>query len=144
MLSFSASTKRFRVGRRATPADGQATAAAKRKRQKKAPRGTTLRLRLNEPARVRFRVLKKSTGRKVGKKCVKATRKNRKRKRCTKLTAKRPTFVRLAPAGRSKVKWSGRLRRKALPRGGYVLRATPTDAAGNTGKSRSLSFTIVR
>jgi hypothetical protein len=144
LLSFSASTKRFRVGRRATPADGQATAAAKTKRQKKAPRGTTLRLRLDEPARVRFRVLKKSTGRKVGKKCVKATRKNRKRKRCTKLTAKRPTFVRLAPAGRSKVKWSGRLRRKALPRGGYVLRATPTDAAGNTGKSRSLSFKIVR
>jgi hypothetical protein len=144
LLSFSASTKRFRVGRRAAPADGQATAAAKRKRRKKAPLGTTLRLRLNEPARVRFRVLTKSTGRKVGKKCVKATRKNRKRKRCTKLTAKRPTFVRSAPAGRSKVKWSGRLHRKALRRGGYVLRAIPTDAAGNTGKSRSLSFKIVR
>ncbi|HMJ95553.1 MAG TPA: hypothetical protein VK486_06860, partial [Thermoleophilaceae bacterium] len=143
LLSFSASTKRFRVGRTATPADGQATAAGKARR-KKAPRGTTLRLRLSEPARVRFRVLKKSTGRRVGKKCVKATRKNRKRKRCTKLTAKRPTFVRSAPAGRSKVKWSGRLRRKALRRGGYVLRATPTDAAGNTGKSRSLSFKIVR
>jgi hypothetical protein len=146
LLSFSASTKRFRVGRRATPADGQATAAAAAtsKPQKKAPRGTTLGLRLSEPARVRFRVLTKSTGRQVGNKCVKATRKNRKRKRCTKLTAKRPTFVRSAPAGRSKVEWSGHLGRKALRRGGYVLRATPTDAAGNTGKSRSLSFKIVR
>jgi hypothetical protein len=144
LLGFSASAKRFRVGRRATPADGQATVAAKKKRQKKAPRGTTLRLRLDEPARVRFRVLKKSTGRKVGNKCVKATRKNGKRKRCTRLTAKRPTFVRLAPAGRSRFTWSGRLRRKALPRGGYVLRATPTDAAGHTGKSRSLAFKVVR
>ena len=40
--------------------------------------------------------------------------------------------------------WSGRIRRKALKRGGYVLRATPTDGAGNTGKARSLSIKIVR
>jgi hypothetical protein len=39
---------------------------------------------------------------------------------------------------------SGRIRRKALKRGRYVLRATPTDTAGNTGSARSLSITIVR
>ena len=136
-LGLSASRRRFRVGKRAMPVNGNAIAA------RKARKGTTLRLRLSEPARVRFVVLRKSRGRKVGRKCVKPTRRNRSRKRCTRLIRK-GTFVRSAPAGRSKVAWSGRIRRKALKRGGYVLRATPTDAAGNTGKARSLSIKIVR
>ena len=140
-LSLTASRRRFGVGRRATPVDGTATAA--RSRKKKAPRGTTLRLRLSEPARVRFDLLVKSKGRKVGKKCVKPKRSNRKRKRCVRLTRK-GTFRRSAPAGRSKVAFSGRIGRRALKRRRYVLRATPTDAARNTGKARSLSIRIVR
>ena len=136
-LGLSASRRRFRVGARAMPVDGNAIAT------KRARKGTTLRLRLSEPARVRFVVLRKSRGRKVGRRCVKPTRKNRARKRCTRLTRK-GGFIRSAPAGRSKVPWSGRIRRKALKRGGYVLRATATDAAGNTGKRRSLSIRIVR
>ena len=123
------------------PAGRDATAAAKK--PKKAPRGTTLRLRLSEPARVRFELLIRSSGRRVGKKCVKPTRANRKRKRCIRLSRK-GTFRRSAPAGRSNVAFSGRVGRKALKRGSYVLRATPTDAAGNTGRARSLSITIVR
>jgi hypothetical protein len=140
-LALSASRRRFGVGRRATPVNGTATAA--RKRKKKTPRGTTLRLRLSEPARVRFDLLVKSKGRKVGKKCVKPKRANRKRKRCVRLIRK-GTFRRSAPAGRSKVAFSGRIGRRALKRGRYLLRATPTDAAGNTGKAHSLSITIVR
>jgi hypothetical protein len=136
-LVLTASRRRFRVGARAMPVDGNAVAA------RKARKGTTLRLSLSEPARVRFVVRLKSRGRKVGRKCVKPTRKNRTRKRCTRLI-RRGTFARSAPAGRSKVAWSGRIRRKALKRGRYVLRATPTDAAGNAGKARSLSITIVR
>jgi beta-propeller uncharacterized protein DUF5122 len=136
-LALTASRRRFGVGARAMPVDGNAIAT------RKARKGTTLRLRLSEPAQVRFVVLRKSRGRKVGRKCVKPTRQNRARKRCTRLTRK-ATFIRAAPAGRSKVAWSGRIRRKALKRGGYVLRATPTDAAGNTGKAQSLSITIVR
>jgi hypothetical protein len=75
--------------------------------------------------------------------CRLPRRANRKRKRCIRLTRK-GTFRRSAPAGRSKVAFSGRIGRRALKRGRYVLRATPTDAAGNTGKARSLSITIVR
>ena len=141
VLSLSASRRRFGVGRRATPRDGTATAAQRKRR--KTPRGTTLRLRLSEPARVRFDLLKKSRGRRVGRRCVKPTRANRKRKRCTRLTRK-GTFRRSAPAGRSRVAFSGRIGRRALKRGRYVLRATPTDAAGNRGKPDSLSIRIVR
>lgn len=143
LSAFSASAKRFRVAPGATAPDGTATAAAAKKK-KKPPRGTTLTLQLSEAARVKFEVLAKGRGRKVGKRCVKQTRKNRKRKRCTLLTLKKPAFTRSAPAGRSKVKWSGRLGRKALKPGSYQLRATATDAAGNTGKARTLNFTIVR
>jgi trimeric autotransporter adhesin len=139
-LALTASRRLFAVGRRATPVDGNATAARARRR---ARRGTTLRLALSEAARVRFDVLRKSTGRRVGKRCVKPTRRNRGRKRCIRLT-RRGTFRRSAPAGRSKVAFSGRIRRRALKRGHYALRATPTDAAGNTGTRRSLSITIVR
>jgi hypothetical protein len=142
-LGLAASRRRFRVGRGATSADGTATAAG-RTRRRRTPAGTTLTLSMTEPARVKFEVLVKGKGRRSGKKCVKQTRRNRKRKRCTLLTLKKPVFIRSAAAGRSRVAWSGRLGRKALKPGAYVLRATPTDAAGNTGKARQISITIVR
>jgi hypothetical protein len=142
LLSFSATRKRFRVGPRRTPSSGTATAAAAAKR-KRAKRGTTLKLKLSEAAKVRFAVSLKTSGRKVGKACRKPTRKNRRRKRCTRLVAK-GSFTRSARKGRSKVTFSGRIGKRALKRGRYVMRATPTDAAGNRGLRRSLSFTIVR
>jgi hypothetical protein len=92
---------------------------------------------------VRFGVLRKLPGRKVGRRCVKPTRRNRGRRRCTRLV-RRARFTRSAPQGRSKVAWSGRIRRKALKRGRYLLRVTPTDTAGNTGQTRRLSIAIVR
>jgi hypothetical protein len=123
------------------PLDGNATVVSRA--AAKVPKGTTLRLSMSEPARVRFVVLRKSKGRRVGRRCVRLTPRNRNRRRCTRLVRK-GAFVRSAPQGRSKVAWSGRIRRRALTPGGYVLRATPTDAAGNRGATRSLSIKIVR
>jgi hypothetical protein len=140
-LALAASHRRFRVGRRATPRDGTAKASAKRRR--KTPRGTTLRLRLSEPARVRVDLFLKAKGKLVRGKCVKPSRANRSRRRCTRLVRK-GTFRRTAPAGRSRVAFSGRIGRRALKPGRYRLRATPTDAAGNVGAARSLSIRIVR
>jgi hypothetical protein len=93
---------------------------------------------------VKFEVLVRTRGRRVGRRCVKPTRRNRNRRRCTRLVVKKPVFTRSAPVGQSRVSWSGRLGRKALKPGAYVLRATPTDAAGNTGAPRQLSIRIVR
>jgi trimeric autotransporter adhesin len=139
-LSLAVSRRRFAVSRAPTPMDGIATVSKKAPRA--APRGTTLRLRLSEPARVRFELLTKGKGRRVGKKCVKATPANRKRKRCARLTVK-GAFSRSAPAGGSTVPFSGRVGSRALKRGSYLVRATPTDAAGNDGEARSLSIEIV-
>jgi len=137
-LALSASRRRFRVGARRMPPTGNAIATARRARK-----GTTLRLTLSEAARVSFTVLRKLPGRKVGKRCRKPTRRNRGRRRCTRLV-RSARFVRSAPQGRSKVPWSGRIRRRALKPGRYLLRATPTDPAGNAGLTRSLSIRIVR
>jgi hypothetical protein len=144
VLGLAASRRRFRAARGATRADGKATPARNARRRRRTPAGTTLTLRLSEAARVKFEVLVKTRGRRVGKRCVKQTRRNRSRRPCTRLVVKKPAFTRSAPLGRSRVKWTGRLGRKALKSGSYVLRATPTDAAGNTGKARQISFRIVR
>jgi hypothetical protein len=143
-LAFSASRKRFRSGRGATRADGNATPVRATAQRRRTPRGTTLTLRLSEAARVKFEVLVRTRGRRVGRRCVKQTRRNRNRRRCIRLVAKKPAFTRSAPLGTSRVSWSGRLGRKALKPGSYILRATPTDLAGNTGRARQLSIRIVR
>ncbi len=137
VLALSASRRRFRVGARAMPPNGDATAA------QRVRAGTTLRLSLSEPARVRFVVLRKGKGRRAGRRCVKPNRRNRARRRCTRLT-RAGAYTRSAPAGRSKVAWSGRIRRRALKPGRYLLRATATDLAGNKGTRRSVSIRIVR
>ena len=128
---FSASPRRFRAGR-------ALDATAKRAR-----RGTTLTLELSEPATVRFDVWSVRTGRRVGARCRKPTRANRKRKQCT-LRTRKGGFARAAAAGRSKVAFSGRVRTRALPPGRYTLRATPKDAAGNSGRRRAIALRIVR
>ena len=143
-LALSASRKRFRTGRRATRADGNATPVPAAAQRRRTPAGTTLTLRLSEAARVKFEVLVRTRGRRVGRRCVKQTRRNRNRRRCIRLVAKKPSFTRSAPLGTSRVSWSGRLGRKALKPGPYILRATPTDVAGNTGRARQLSIRIVR
>lgn len=131
--------KRFRIGQGRTAPTGTAAAP----RAKLAPKGTTLLLTLTEPAQVRIEILRSATGRRVGKACRPRTRANRTRKRCTLLVA-RGSFTRAAPAGASRAAWSGRIGTRPLPVGRYVVRATPTDAAGNAGTPRTTTLTVVR
>jgi hypothetical protein len=137
-LRFSATRRVFAAAAGRTAATGTATPARRR-----AKRGTKLKLRLSEAARVRFTVLVSKPGRKVRGKCRKPTRANRHRKHCKRLVRVR-AFSRAAPAGKSRVVFTGRFGRKALTPRRYVLRARPTDAAGNVGNSRKLKLRIVR
>ena len=75
----------------------------------RAKRGTTLTLELSEPARVRFDALAVSTGRRVGTRCHKPTRANRKRERCT-LRTRTGRLLPLAPRGplEARVQWPSR------------------------------------
>jgi len=139
ILSLTASPGRFAVAKASTPLSGRAQATAR----PKARRGTTLRLRLSEAATVTFDVLRQSVGRRVGKACRRRTRANSRRKRCTLLTRK-ARLTRSAPAGPSRLAFTGRVRRRALAVGRYRLRAVPVDAAGHRGTTRTVAVTIVR
>lgn len=83
--------------------------------------GTTIRYRLSEASTVTFRVRRKGS-----KKPLKGS------------------FAHKGKAGANKARFTGRLRRRKLRPGSYVLAATSKDAAGNTAKVKRLRFRIVR
>jgi hypothetical protein len=106
--------KKFRVSPKAT-----AKAAAKKKR--KSPRGTKISFSLNTKATVTIWIDRKLKGRRSGKKCVKATRKNRRKKACTRFVRRGKLVRKDLAAGRQKIAFSGRIGRKALKSGNYRM-----------------------
>ncbi len=127
--------KRFRVGSKRT-----ATSAATKK---KTPVGTALRFTLNTRSALRVTIEKRTTGRRVGKTCRKATKKLRKRKACVR-------YVRVGTLKRKQVKignrylaFSGRIGKKALKPGRYRFSLVAT--AGTTrSKTVRAAFTVTR
>src|SRR5215213_737092 len=73
LTALTLTNRTFAVGSAATPV------AARARRAKK---GTTFRLTLNEAATVAIAFERSEPGRRKGRKCVKATRKNRKARKC--------------------------------------------------------------
>jgi hypothetical protein len=96
---------------------------------------------LSEAATVRVTIQQRRGGRRVGRRCVAPSRKNRRRKRCTRF--KTATAVsHAAAAGANRVPFTEHLGGRDLPLGAYraVLRAT--DAAGNRSIRVRLAFRI--
>jgi hypothetical protein len=109
----------------------------------RARRGTTFRYRLSEAARVVFTIERPAAGRKSGKKCVRPSRKNRKKRKCTRyLFAGR--FAVQSAAGRNSHHFSGRIGRRKLRPGRYRVTLAATDAAGNVSAVRRVAFRIVK
>jgi uncharacterized delta-60 repeat protein len=99
---------------------------------------------LTEPSRVRFTVQRRARGRKVGRRCVKQTKRNSKRRRCTRYVRVRGSFAHRGGAGTNSFKFSGRLRGRKLRLGRYRLVAIAIDAAGNRSPAKRRAFRIVR
>jgi IPT/TIG domain len=119
---------------------GQSVSAAK-------ATGGVVSYTLSEPARTTFTVKGKRAGVKLGGTCLKATRRVRSQirgrpHRCNFLVAVRGSFTRYGVQGSNRFRFTGRLGRRALTAGSYVLLAAPQDAAGHRGKSRSVGFEI--
>jgi hypothetical protein len=108
------------------------------------PAGATIRFKLSEPATVTFRIEKAAGGRRVKGRCVKASRSNRKAKRCTRYLALQGTSTVTGKAGSNSRRFSGRLSGRKLAQGRYRLVATARDAAGNASKPKRVAFKIVR
>jgi hypothetical protein len=115
---------------------GEAIFSAEKK--KKAPIGTTVTYSISAAGPVGFSVERRLPGRKVGKRCVKQTRANRTKKRCSRFKPVKGGFTHSGQAGANSFKFSGRLNGKGLKPGRYRL-------VGKTGSvSRTASFRIVR
>ena len=81
-------------------------------------------------------------GRRVGRRCLAATRARARRAGCTRLIAAGSLSRDLA-AGRRSVPFSGRIGRRALAPGFYRATITDRDGAGNASRQHVLPFTIV-
>jgi hypothetical protein len=114
------------------------------RRSKRAPIGTRFRYTLSEDARVTFSFQRRASGRRVGGRCRKPTRRNRGRRRCARWVRVKGSFAQNGKAGRNGKSWSGRLRGKALRRGRYRATLRAKDASGNRSKAARVRFRIVR
>ena len=105
--------------------------------------GTTFRYSLSEDARVLFTIEQALPGRRSGRSCVKQTRKNRGKRKCTRFQR----FGRFAAASKAqsnRKRYSGRIGRKAMRPGKYRAVLVATDAAGNPSASKTLKLKVVR
>jgi hypothetical protein len=130
LSALRVSPRRFRPARR-----GGSVASARR--------GTRVSFALDRAASVRFTVARRMVGRRSGRRCVAPTRRNRSARRCIRFVAVKGSFKRAGQSGVTTFRFTGRMRRRALAPGRYVLRARPT-AAGLAGKTVRVAFTIVR
>jgi hypothetical protein len=105
--------------------------------------GTRVSFTLDRAASVRFTVARRLVGRRVGSRCVAPTRRNRQARRCIRFVVVKGSFTRVGKAGANAFRFTGRMRKRRLALGRYVLRAKPI-AAGVAGKSAKVAFRIVR
>ena len=133
--TLAESNSTFAVGLSSTPLTGQA--AARRHKQ-----GTVFSFRLDQAATVKVAIQSQLAGRRVGRSCRAASRRLRRRPRCTR-SVTLATLTRSGHAGLDLVQFSGRLRGRALAPGRYRGVFTAIDSAG-ASPARTLSFTIVR
>jgi hypothetical protein len=107
--------------------------------------GTTIRFAVNEAGTARVAFARATAGRRVGGRCVRATRANRRRARCTRFAAA-GSFTVAARQGANSVAFKGRLSQsRQLALGRYRVAIAVTDAAGNTSRATSgPTFRIVR
>ncbi len=88
-------------------------------------------------------LVSKKSGRRLGRRCVAPERSNRRKKRCHRFV-KVGGFAHSGVAGTNRLRFSGRVKRRALKRRNYRLLAVAVDAAGNRSTQRSRAFRIIR
>ncbi len=116
---------------------------ARRRARVAAPAGARVRYVLSEPARVRLLVQRAQPGRRLGRRCLRPSPRRASRKRCLRWVAVRGRVVRHGAAGVNRLRFSGRLGRRALRPGRYRFVAIAVDAAGNRSTARRAVFRIV-
>ena len=134
VTSFSLTNRRFAVTSKAT-----AISAAKRKLK----RGTTFRYTLAATSTATIVIEHKSTGRVVGGRCKRQTKRNAHKKHCTLLT-RAGALRRKGHKGNNTLAFSGRIGHKALAPALYLATITARIGKGPTSRPRTATFTIVK
>ena len=99
---------------------------------------------LSEPSTVRFTVQRKTSGRRVARKCRTRTRKNRKKSKCTLWKNVTGSFTVPGKVGKNTFTFRGRIGGKKLRTGSYRLNGTATDPAKNKSVPKQKGFKIVK
>ena len=135
--NFGMTNTTFVAGGGPTPTFGNAAA-------KKHNKGTTFRYTLSEAATVNIAIDQRSFGRRNGRRCVRPTRKLRKKAKCILRIVRTGALMRTSHPGVNSVAFSGRIGSKTLRPGNYVAVLVATDAAKNVSKPKTISFTVAR
>jgi len=123
--------------------EGTRLAAIARTRRARTPVGTAVQFTLNTAASVTLAFTQTASGRTVGARCVKATRRNRRRHRCRLTVTVGAIAFPGAHAGVDTIAFQGRLTSTARLRPGrYAILLTASDPAGRA-QARGPSFTIL-
>jgi hypothetical protein len=96
----------------------------------------------SQPATTTFTVQRPAAGRRAGRNCVKPSKRNRKRKRCTRYLSV-GSFTHADGAGANHFRFTGRLGGHKLKSAKYRLRAIPRNIAG-TGRAAYTQFRVKR
>lgn len=120
-----------------------ALSAAKRKKAKGSPVGTTFRVTVSKDATVKVTIERKSSGKRSGKRCVARTKKLRKAKNCVRYV-RAGVLSRGMKAGKRTIPFSGRLGKKKLALGSYRAVISASNLAGAALKTRTVTFAVVR
>ncbi len=110
----------------------------------RAPIGTTVAYRLDGAARVTFTIRRPLAGRRVGTRCVRPAAAPPGARRCTRAQTLRGSFAHAGAAGANSFRFTGRLRRRALPPGPYTLVARLPKPATGAAARTTRAFRIVR
>src|SRR5436190_9448867 len=116
---------RLRMARATFAASRRATAVIARRRPPP-PLGSVFRFTLSERSTVTLRIERQATGRRVGRRCLPATLRLRRRRACVRYL-RTGTLTRRLAGGRRAVAFSGRIGRRALAIGRYRVTVTSVD-----------------
>jgi hypothetical protein len=111
----------------------------------KAKVGTTISFKLDEAGQVTLGFQRVKAGRRVGKRCVKPSPRNRKRRSCKRFVNAGSIAPFAGKAGTNRVRFQGRLSAsRRLGLGTYRVVLSVVDAAANRSTRNGPTFTIVR
>lgn len=106
-------------------------------------RRVSFRFTLDEPGAVSVNIQRARPGRRERGACRRPSRRNRSGRRCTRYV-RVTTLNATGTAGANRVRFSGRVRGRALPPGRYRAVVQASDAAGNRSRAHRVSFTVTR